>query len=397
MSGEKILILSQLGWPPEFNAQILRLSKISKYLAKYGLQPIIISPPQSKHSLKDYDLYKDIRKYVHNTYYIGRQTPSILNRPRVRNLLKIFFIPDSKFYYITYLNDIIRIIKRFKIKAIFTSTPPSGLILGYIIKKRLLNKIIWIADFADPWTFYNLYFAPTYFHKYFDVSFEKKILKTSDYISFSSRNILEKYANKYDFIYDKSFWLPNGYDEDDFAGLTPINHNKFTFVYSGTIYPHFDISFLNSFKKLEKKYDFQILFIGKMSQRALDRIASKRMDSIKILGFLKHRDNLKYMISADSLLFGLSYEFNDILPSRLPEYLRSNNIILAYTNPDSCAGRIIKDTGSGIIISKKDILNVNIIEDVLNNSLHIEPDNIKIKYFSWDEISKKLINVVGGM
>ena len=393
----KLLILSQLGWPPEFNAQILRLSKIAKNLPTYGVDPIVFSPTPHSKSAKDHELYDDTSMHGVKIYYVGRQLRPSLNRSHLAKAFKIFFVPDLKTYFLFYLNSILHLIEKEDIKYILTSTPPSGLILGYFIKRRLREKIRWIADFADPWTLNHFYFSPSPIHKKFEGNLERKIMLNADAITFASEFQMKKYLEKYPFIEGKAYWLPNGYDEEDFEGITPIKFDKFTFLHMGTIYRQFALSFLDIFAKLEKKYDFQLLFIGNIAPTKLEEIKSKNLKSIKILGPQLHKKVIQYLLSADALIFNLEYDFINVLPSRLPEYLRAKTPILAFISHRSLSAKIISSCKIGYIIDKPNLeKGYKIAESLIKGDLKISPNDNEIEKFSWEKISSELAVLIRG-
>jgi len=398
MSKEKILILSQLGWPPEFGARILSLSKITKYLPKHGIFPVIVAPPPHSKSMKDEELCKDILKYGGTVEYVGRQIPPYWNRSRISKGLKIFFIPDLRFYYTAYLKNVLKIIEKYNMCYISTSTPPSGLIIGYMIKKRIRDKIKWIADFADPWTLNHFYFAPTPLHRRFDENLERKVVENADALTFASEFQMKNYVEKYPFIKNKVYWRPNGYDEEDFEGIEPFKFDKFTFLHMGSIYREFDLSFLKIFKKLEEKYNFQLLFVGNIAPKKLEEIKSKKMKSVKILGRLTHKETIRYLLSADALIFNMKYDYTDVLPSRLPEYLRAKKPILAFTSHNSFVSHIISKCNSGFIIEKSEFdKGYKIVETLIKHDIKINPNEKEIENFNWKNISGKLARIMEGL
>ncbi len=395
MNSKKMLLISQLGWPPEFRAQILRLSKIAKYLPLYGVEPIVIAPPPHPKSLRDEELYMDVSKYGVKVYYIGKQLHPSLNKAHLAKAFKIFLLPDLKGYMLLYLKDILRLIERLNIRYLLTSTPPSGLILGYLIKKRLRDKIKWMVDFADPWTQNHLYFSPSLLHKKFEESMEKKIVETADKLTFASKYQMKRYFQKYPELnlQHKSFWLPNGYDEEDFEKVTPIKLEKFTFLHMGTVYRQFDLSFLTLFKKFENAgYDFQLLFIGSIAPSQKEKIEKMKLKSVKILGRRQHKDIIQYLISADVLVFNMKYDYWDVFPSRLPEYLRSGVPILAFVARDSMVAEVINETKSGWVFEKYEYNKAEEIAlKMMQSKVYLERNWSEIMKYDWKNIAKSLV------
>jgi hypothetical protein len=182
---KKILIISQHGWPPKINAQILRLANIAKHLPEYDFEPIIVARDAGKNDEKDTGYTEDL-KGIKCYFYRG----FLPFKSRISEVLKWFFIPDVFLLDLLWnFRKVEKIIKKEKPSVLLVSTPPSGLIVGYLLSRKL--KIPLVVDYADPWTTAGFYKVPTRFHRSFDRKMEKHILRYSSRIVGASTTILK--------------------------------------------------------------------------------------------------------------------------------------------------------------------------------------------------------------
>ena len=325
----KVLIVTYY-WPPSGGAGVQRWLKFSKYLPEFGWEPIILTvdPEYAAYPVTDFSLNDDLPSSIRvyptpaiNYFGIYRKNKSKIPTAGFANSIdktlkgKIFrfirgnfFLPDPRKGWNKYaFKKACELIEKEGIINIITTSPPhSTQLIGLKIKKKY-PALNWIADLRDPWTdiYYYKQFYPTLISRRIDQRFEKSVLKKADKIITVGVSLKNLFSSKIKGVEYKTEVITNGYDEDDFTGITPIIPAMFTITYVGTlsdIYPI--VGFLNAVQIFKDKGNEIILrFVGTVSQNQKDLIQSKSEDSIlEFIPNVDHTAAIQYMINTSVLL-----------------------------------------------------------------------------------------------
>jgi glycosyltransferase involved in cell wall biosynthesis len=151
-------------------------------------------------------------------------------------------------------------------------------------------------------------------------------------------------------VENKTEVITNGYDEDDFKGITPIIPAMFTITYVGTLSDIYPIdSFLNAVQIFKNKgHEILLRFIGTVSQNQKDLIQSKSGDSIlEFIPYVEHPAAIQYMLKTSVLLLIIpDHQSNkSIITGKIFEYIASGKPIICLGPPDGDAAGIIGNTG----------------------------------------------------
>jgi glycosyltransferase involved in cell wall biosynthesis len=370
----KVLIVTYY-WPPSGGAGVQRWLKFSKYLPEFGWEPIILTVdpeyaayPVTDFSLKD-DLHSSLRVYTTpaiNYFGIYRKDKSKIPTAGFANSIdntlkgKIFrfirgnfFLPDPRKGWNRYaFKKACELIENEGIKNIITTSPPhSTQLIGLKIKKKY-PALNWIADLRDPWTdiYYYKQFYPTFISKRIDLRFEKSVLKKADKIITVGVSLKNLFSLKIKGVENKTEVITNGYDEDDFKGITPIIPAMFTITYVGTLSDIYPIDgFLNAVQIFKNKgHEILLRFIGTVSQNQKDLIQSKSGDSIlEFIPYVEHPAAIQYMLKTSVLLLIIpDHQSNkSIITGKIFEYIASGKPIICLGPPDGDAAGIIGNTG----------------------------------------------------
>lgn len=197
-----------------------------------------------------------------------------------------------------------------KIEIVITSGPPHS---THLIGKRIKEKtgIRWIADFRDPWT--DIYYYKNLYHSglatWFDKYLEKKVLKGADKIVTVSEEVGKLLSQKIPGNSGKIAVIPNGYDEDDFDRVEPVQNETFTITYTGTISISYRIDqFIEAVYQLPAKVKEQlkIRFIGNVPDEIINLFYQKNLGSlIEVLGYIPHEQAVRQMMGASMLLMAI--------------------------------------------------------------------------------------------
>jgi glycosyltransferase involved in cell wall biosynthesis len=415
----KVLIVTYY-WPPSGGAGVQRWLKFSKYLPELGWEPIILTvdPEYAAYPVTDFSLNDDlpssIRVYPTPAInYFGIYSKNKSKIPTagfansIDNTLKgkifrfirgNFFLPDPRKGWNKYaFKKACELIEKEGIINIITTSPPhSTQLIGLKIKKKY-PALNWIADLRDPWTdiYYYKQFYPTFISKSIDQRFEKSVLNKADKIITVGVSLKNLFSSKIKGVEYKTEVITNGYDEDDFTGITPIIPAMFTITYVGTLSDIYPIDgFLNAVQIFKDKGNEIILrFIGTVSQNQKDLIQSKSGDSIlEFIPYVDHTAAIQYMLNTSVLLLIIpDHQSNkSIITGKIFEYIASGKPIICLGPLDGDAAGIIGNTEYRKTLSYLDSKGISEYLIQLISRKSIIPKNSNA-FYSRRELTKKII------
>jgi glycosyltransferase involved in cell wall biosynthesis len=415
----KVLIVTYY-WPPSGGAGVQRWLKFSKYLPEFGWEPIILTvdPEYAAYPVTDFSLNDDLPSSIRvyptpavNYFDIYKKNKSKIPTAGFANSIdntfkgKIFrfirgnfFLPDPRKGWNKYaFKKACELIEKEGIINIITTSPPhSTQLIGLKIKKKY-PALNWIADLRDPWTdiYYYKQFYPTLISKRIDKRFEKSVLKKADKIITVGVSLKNLFSSKIKGLEYKTEVITNGYDEDDFTGITPIIPAMFTITYVGTLSDIYPIDgFLNAVQIFKDKGNEIILrFIGTVSQNQKGLIQSKSGDSIlEFISYVDHTAAIQYMLNTSVLLLIIpDHQSNkSIITGKIFEYIASGKPIICLGPLDGDAAGIIGNTEYGKTFPYMDSKGISeyLIQLISGKSITQKDSN---SFYSRRELTKKII------
>jgi glycosyltransferase involved in cell wall biosynthesis len=383
---KKILIITYY-WPPSGGAGVQRILKFCKHLPLLGYKPYVVTVDEKVASYPAIDntFEKDIPDEVEvartdtfepfNIYskLIGRKSiptgfsnesdPGFMQKI-TRFIRGNFFIPDARRGWVKYaIREAEKIIEREKINTVICTSPPHSVQLcGLYLKKKYGIK--WIADLRDPWT--DIYYYDEFFHMPFakvaDSILERKILENSDAIVTVSNDLKRLFLSKSKKISaSKLHVIPNGFDEDDFAGIEGNPGKDFIISYTGTLADSYDPEiFLYGLRSaIEKTKGIRIILhlIGNPSESVMKKAEEMSIaDNVKFTPTVTHEKSVQMLMDSDALLLLIPNVKNDkgILTGKLFEYLASRKPVIAVGPVDGDAAMILKECNAGKMFSRNE-------------------------------------------
>ena len=398
---KKALVITYY-WPPSGGSGVQRWLKTSKYLPKFGWNPVIYTPENPDVNSVDESLLKDVspdlevikRKirepYAAYKFLTGKKKGDHLQANIVSGEKKGFvqklsghiranwFIPDPRIWWVKpsvkFLKEYLR---QNKADAIISTGPPHSM---HMIARQLHRElnIPWIADFRDPWTnifyFKHLGLSEKSLRKH--KALERSVLEEADKIVVVSGQMKTEFSTEeYSQFADKISVIPNGYDPDDFSTennpelasaeneIAEKTKGKFVVAHTGLLPESADPDKLwKVLGDLAGKDDClkQKLLIAVMGQTAgcvKEEIAENGLsDNFVDLGYVPHTKSIAWMKRADLLLLPLRKEKESkaIVTGKFFEYLATGNRILAFGPVDGNLAEELSATGSGNICEFED-------------------------------------------
>jgi len=383
MENKKVLIITYY-WPPSGGSGVQRWLKFAKYLTRLGWEPYVFTPENPSFTIKDESLEKDvsntievIRFPIWEPYQAFFKIQRLLGKKEIKPTDFIaagkksffqsvsswirgnFFIPDARVFWVkpsvTFLTDFI---KSNYIEKIITTGPPHSIhLIGQRLKKKM-PEIMWVADFRDPWSEWDLLdtLSLTSWARSKHQKLERSVLSEADRVI----TIAPYHVKRLEILGDRHVDLiTNGFDEEDFNEIEHIRTEKFTIRHIGIVDELRDPRpVMNALKEMLIDNPIllnaiQIEFIGNVNSAFKTYVEndSTLSRATRFVNHVPHNELLKIYGMTDLQLLVLAH--TAIAPGNLPgkffEYLASGNPILAIGPVDGDAAEVLIETKAGVI------------------------------------------------
>ena len=377
---KRVLVITYY-WPPSGGSGVQRWVKFTKYLRENGWEAVIYTPENPTLTAVDKTLGAEIpadteviRRPILEPYgfyrrLVGKKNDAITNevtpissgRKPLKDRISLYFrgnwfIPDPRIWWI---RPSVRFLKKYlrehPVEAIVTTGPPQSLhLIGQRLHKALGTP--WIVDFRDPWSkmYYlkHLPISPRAWRKH--LRLEQDVIDDATTVLTVTPLVQELYAGM---TRTPVEMIPNGFDEEDFAGPAPVGDGFFNITHTGLFAQ--DGNPLTFWRVLGEKAAadpafkeaLRLRLVGKVDAAVLDAIRSAGLEeNLVLLGYKAHPDAVLEQRSASILLLPLRNDpdYTLILPGKLFEYLGARRPILGIGQEDGAMARVLSDTGSGV-------------------------------------------------
>ena len=231
----------------------------------------------------------------------------------------------------------IELARRQKFDLVYLTCPPFPPGLGAVKMARTLALPL-VTDFRDAWTL-SPYAEPSSLMRFAGPPMfawmERRLFNRSNAILLNTPSALSAYQRRYPGWADRRRLLPNGYDEDDFAGIdppAPAPSATLTLAHAGDFAASRRKSelILNALSAINRdKERVKLQFIGDQGSTGSGR------SDISATGRLPHAEALRQIGAADVLLVFQNPSDEIVTPvaGKTYEYLRSGKPILAVAPP----------------------------------------------------------------
>lgn len=400
---KKVLIITT-HFVPDIHVGAKRMTKFAKYLPLYGWQPVILTKEVSEYHGVDESLVEELPSDlpIHRVrrWRFAGQKPSpmvqatqplrkkgVQNARCLRHLLtrvaNVFMFYNYFWFLPAFFSarNLLSIEKNDgnNIKIVFSSGPDwEAHLVGLLLKLAL--RVIWVCEFRDPWArFPNIYRRHmSILRPPCDKFLEKWVLAQADKLVFVGERLRDWILRGEDSPYHyKAAIVYNGYDEDDFAGVTNMvvpSNNRFTIVYTGTwVVWRTPLTFLRAIGQLIRIYPDirshiavhlvgEVKFDPDLERRIPVWIQEEGLQEVVVTKpFVTHREAIMHMRQGHILLLVQSQVDNPpryaevSISAKIFEYLRIQRPILALVPREGDAARIIDDLNAGVVVSPNDV------------------------------------------
>lgn len=263
---------------------------------------------------------------------------------------------------------------------IITTGPPfSNFLTAALLKRKGIKLII---DYRDPWAG-NLHmesYRPAWQNK-LNKRLERFVLTKTDVVINNTQKMHEFFLENHSFFVEaqniKTAVIYNGFDINDKRTGEAESNGTVNFVFSGRFHrfvpPQY---FLRAARELIdgnriEPSEIKVTFIGSNTARDFELFSNIFVDDFcEFLGPVPHGQNLEIIRNSDCLLVFLGSQAHDriIVPSKIFEYLLTDNLILAQVPQDSETAKILHKAGGELIVPSLNVADIKavILKIVIN-------------------------------
>ena len=401
-SKQRILMIVN-EFPPTGESGVQRPLKFLKYLVAEGWECHVITPARPTKTVLDESLHKEIppKAKIYRTRSWGFSGKSVDRVADIRQdasswgikglLSKILialnhaiFPIDKQIGWVPFAYfKALQVIRRYRIRNVYiTAFPFSAFLIGILLKRKLKDRIHWVADYRDAWQFEPL------LHTRIPASrlnlirrVDRAVIESCDNAVFVTPSIHQEYREAFTKHRDKMVMITNGYDEADFEGLEPYDFSSPAMVYMGKIY---DIRRPDNMLRAIKagSFDLPLVHIGSLCADAKKAIAAGDYGFYQYWGYKQHKEALSIALGAELNLLLLNDDeaSEGVYSGKVFELLRLGRPILALGPKECIVKDLILETAAGEYVWLKDEKGIiAAIKRILDNprAYAAHPDYIK--------------------
>jgi len=410
-------------WPPAGGPGVQRWLKLSKYLAREGVQLYVVTVDAEKatYPLRDEGLLEDVdanievyrtgtsekfgaykkvtgKKSVPFSGFSGEDANVTVLQKLARFVRGNFFVPDARKGWNSHaFAAASELIKTEGVRHWITTSPPhSTQLVGLKLKEQF--GVHWTADFRDPWTdiYYYRKFYPTALTRWYERGLERKVFASCDELISVSPSWSGLYEQKGGLKKGSVHTLTNGFDPEDFSALVPKRPSKFTLLYAGTLaaqYPCGElVAALNS---LDFEMNLRVVGSWDGQSRATLEAVNGHVN-LTFVDYVPKAQLNQYLLDCHLMLFLLPNVASATghVPGKLFDYLGAGNPILGLGPVEGDAAEIIRSTSSGAVFDYKEVEAITEYVRRMNEQGAPRADATKVQAYARDVQAKRLLKEI---
>jgi glycosyltransferase involved in cell wall biosynthesis len=367
----KVLLVT-LHFPPGGGGGVQRPLKFATHLPALGIETHVLAPDMPGAAPADAELELPTQAWIHRVRYVGPRGGRPAERlsgtqglerlgTQAALLGRRLLVPDENVPWSTVALPVaIRLARREGIDVVLTTSPPPSLhLLGAAVKRA--TGAAWVADLRDP--------LGAHPHRR---GYESRLARLKESAVGGVARLVSSQADAIvaasDAIADearalhpkgKVATIANGCDFDDFAGLEHHDADRLRITHAGSFHGKRDPKpFLRALAESGLE-DVVVRFAGDL--RAADREYAEELglgERVELLGYVSRRHSLELQRDSEALLLLIPESGGRgraVVTGKIFEYLAAERPILAAVPPDGAAAELVRETGSGIVVSPDDV------------------------------------------
>ncbi len=416
----KVLVVAYY-FPPMGLSGVQRTLKFVKYFPEFGWHPTVLTVEPHGYVARDESLLQELSgKPVEiirtSTAGPGRiwKKGEIVDLPpeRIRRFMSkvsdTFFIPDNKIgWKRRAVAKALALHAEKHFDLIFTTAPPfTDFLIGAAIKRKINRPLVF--DYRDPWVDYPFKFYATPLHRLRHIQLEKRAIRASSHIVTTNRRVKELLIKRYKFLtYHDIDIIPQGYDPEDLAIANastqtklPKSASKMRITYAGVFWEdrvpdHFLMALASLFQERPKlRGRIEAVFVGNFREENTKLVVRLGLqDTVKVLGYLPHRECLQEVVASDVLWMIVGDEVGS--PGKTYEYIGAGKPILGLA-PEGFIKQTILEAG-GRVVMPRDVEGIKrAIEAYFDEYEHhalAPPSSEIIQKYNREVLTRQLVSI----
>jgi len=369
---------------------VQRTLKFVKYLPFFDWHPTVLTVEPAGYYAHDDTLLEDLTSpaiRVERTGTVGParflagnavvKLPSERYRRILSRISDAIFIPDNKIgWKRKAVARAVELHNESPFDLLFSTAPPfTDFLIGAEIKARINKPLVF--DYRDPWVDYPFKFYPTPIHKWAHIALERRALRASSHVVTTNRRVKELLIQRHPFLtYHDIDIIPQGFDPDDFRTMDnsvpappPVAgarkrkkvSEKMRITYAGVFWedrvPHYFLKALHDLfqEKPKLRGRIEAAFVGNFRDENVKLVNKLGLqDSVKILGYLPHRECVHQLVTSDVLWMIVGDDLGS--PGKTYEYIGAGKPILGCV-PDGFLKTTILEAG-GTVVTPNDVQGI---------------------------------------
>lgn len=272
-------------------------------------------------------------------------------------------------------------IRKYRPAALWATYPiPTALRIGVALQR--MSGVPLVVDFRDPMAQEGYPEDPVLWADYSRI--EAEAIRVASFSVFTTPSTVAYYAERYPERKASFKLIRNGYDEVTFKRIeasvdrmAPLVPGRLTLLHSGVVYmPDRDPTGLLSAVAILRRNqvvapeNFSIRFRAPKDDGLILRMAGELgvTDLVEILPEVNYAEAIAEMMRADGLILISAASFDQHVPAKLYEYLRSGPPVIGVTNPASESAALLREVGVPYAASSSNAEEIAaLLEDVISS------------------------------
>ena len=356
------LLMVAFHFPPIAGSSgYLRTLKFAKYLPSSGVQPTILTVKPEVYAAYD----KNAKPPLPETTKVERAFA--LDSKRAFSImgksLGVLNLPDRYWTWVPFgVAAGRRLVRERGIDAIFSTYPIASAHLIGLALHRLTGKP-WIADFRDP--MWDDFTGATGISLSLRRRIERAVMRRCTTAMVCTDAMYDLFSRRYPDFKHKLMMIPNGFDDEDFAGLdAPAARapGPVRLLHSGLLEPvdRDPVPFFKAVKALCNRRPgpapVAVDLIAPSDEAYYTKVINEMglAGIVNILSWRPYKKSLEAMANSDILLLFQGPSCFSQVPAKLYEYMRVGRPIMAITPAAGETGKLVIGTGSGRVVVHDD-------------------------------------------
>ncbi len=283
----------------------------------------------------------------------------------VRRVKNLVLVPDDALlWWPRALPEALRLVRRHRPEIIFATGPPFSVpLLGSLVSR--MAGVPLVADFRDDWAGNPSGNKPGITEALTARAIEGHVIRRAVRVVHVTPASVERYRRRYPAQAERMVLIPNGYDEADFAGLTPGKKpaGRLRILHAGSLKEgRSPLPVLEAIRRLEHERpdcrSIRLTQFGTTHREHLEAVeAAGLSDTVTWGEYLPRREVVRRMVGSDALLLIPTRFSPTAVPGKAYEYLRAGRPLLVMA-PESAATRLLAGFRGVVVRDPGDVAGI---------------------------------------